>query len=125
MAVPMSRRDFSALTAGLVAGAAAPEAAADDTTKAALPTAIAAPIQAPFERDYPPPAFQPGWKKPQINRLLVQDFIVFAHGDLAMAKRLLEKEPALVNATFDWGKGDWESGLGGASNMGRREPGAG
>ena len=30
-------------------------------------------------------------------------------------------EPALLNATIDWGNGDWESGLGGASHMGRRD----
>jgi hypothetical protein len=46
---------------------------------------------------------------------------VFAHSDLVMAKKLLDKEPALINATIDWGAGDWESGLGGASHMGRRD----
>src|SRR5207253_8775822 len=34
---------------------------------------------------------------------------------------LLAKEPALLNATMDWGGGDWETGLGGASHMGRRD----
>ena len=38
-----------------------------------------------------------------------------------MMKKLLEKEPALLNATMDWGGGDWETGLGGASHMGRRD----
>ena len=38
-----------------------------------------------------------------------------------MVKKLLEKEPALLNATMDWGGGDWETGLGGASHMGRRD----
>jgi hypothetical protein len=38
-----------------------------------------------------------------------------------MTKKLLEKEPALLNATMDWGAGDWETGLGGASHMGRRD----
>src|SRR5947199_4445135 len=38
-----------------------------------------------------------------------------------MTRRLLEKEPALLNATMDWGAGDWETGLGGASHMGRRD----
>src|SRR5205807_3056783 len=79
------------------------------------------PIEAPFERDYPPPTFKPGWKKPQINRLLVQDFVIFAHSDLDMTKKMLGKEPALINSFMDWGAGDWESGLGGASHMGRRD----
>ena len=52
---------------------------------------------------------------------MVQDFVIYAHSDLDMVKKLLEKEPALLNATVDWGKGDWESGLGGASHMGRAD----
>jgi hypothetical protein len=79
------------------------------------------PVEAPFERDYAAPSFKPSWKKPQINRLLVQDFVIFAHSDLAMVKSLLAKEPALVNATMDWGGGDWETGLGGAAHMGRKD----
>ena len=77
--------------------------------------------EAAFERDYPPPGFSPQWRKPQINRLLVQDFVVFAHMDLEMVKKLLDKEPALVNAFMDWGGGDWESALGAAAHMGNRD----
>lgn len=79
------------------------------------------PVEAPFQRDYPAPGFKPGWKKPQINRQLAQDYIIYAHSDLEMVKKLLEKEPGLLNATMDWGNGDWETGLGGASHMGRRD----
>jgi hypothetical protein len=38
-----------------------------------------------------------------------------------MVKKLLDKEPLLLNASMDWGGGDWETGLGGASHMGRRD----
>src|SRR5205814_8851372 len=38
-----------------------------------------------------------------------------------MGTMLLGKEPARRNATMDWGGADWESGLGGASHMGRRD----
>ncbi len=79
----------------------------------------AGPVEAPFERDYPAPGFKPSWKKPQLNRQLVQDFVIFAHSELEQVRQLLEREPALINATIDWGAGDWESGLGGASHMGR------
>jgi hypothetical protein len=79
------------------------------------------PIEAPFKQDYAPPKFKPGWKKPQINRQLAQDFIIYAHSDLEMVKRLLDKEPALLNAAMDWGGGDWETALGGASHMGNEE----
>jgi hypothetical protein len=75
----------------------------------------------PFERDYDAPSFKPSWKKSQINRLLAQDFIIFAHSDLEMTKKLLEREPGLINASIDWGAGDWETALGGASHMGRHD----
>ena len=38
-----------------------------------------------------------------------------------MVKKLLEKQPALLNGTMDWGAGDWESGLNGAAHMGRHD----
>jgi hypothetical protein len=120
MSDPISRRTFTALTSAFVLGSAADRAAADEKPKAE-PAAPAGPTEAAFERDYPVPGFKPSWKKPQINRLLVQDFVIFAHSDLPKTKQLLEKEPALINATMDWGAGDWESGLGGASHMGRRD----
>src|SRR5437870_4667424 len=109
----ITRRSFTALSAGALLGAATVASADDDKPPA--------PVEAPFERDYPAPGFKPGWKKQQINRLFVQDFVIYAHSDLGMVKKLLEKEPALLNATMDWGGGDWETGLGGASHMGRRD----
>ncbi len=118
---PITRRSFSTLTAGVVLGSATSLTAGDEKQKAELPKAAAVAVEAPFTRDYAPPGFKPSWKKPQINRLLVQDFVIYAHSELDMVKKLLAKEPALLNATMDWGQGDWESGLGGASHMGRRD----
>jgi hypothetical protein len=51
----------------------------------------------------------------------VQSFVAKAHGDLDGVRALLEEEPALVNATWDWGGGDWETALGAAAHMGRRD----
>lgn len=121
MADSISRRSFAGMAAGLVLGSGATLAAADDPAKPAASAAPPRPAEAPFERDYAPPGFNPSWKKPQINRLFVQDFVIYAHSDLDMVKKLLEKEPALINATMDWGAGDWETGLGGASHMGRHD----
>jgi hypothetical protein len=108
------RRAFAAAAAGLAL-------AADDKPKDEKPKPAAGPTEAAFTRDYDAPKFKPSWKRPQINRQLVQDFVIYAHSDLPMTKRLLEKEPMLINAFMDWGGGDWESGLGGASHMGRRD----
>lgn len=115
MSKRMSRRTFAALTAGLVAGESLRGAEAEK------PRAARGPVEAPFTRDYPAPKLVPAWKRPQINRQLVQDFVIYAHMDLEMVKKLLEKESGLLNATMDWGGGDWESGLGAASHMGRRD----
>jgi hypothetical protein len=52
---------------------------------------------------------------------LVNEFVLKAHGDLGVVKQLLEQEPALLNATWDWGGGDWETALGAASHVGRRD----
>jgi len=79
------------------------------------------PVEAAFERDYEAPSFKPSWKKAQINRMLAQDFVIYAHSDLEMVKKLLDREPGLVNASIDWGAGDWETALGGASHMGKKE----
>jgi len=118
MSQPITRRHFTSLSSGLVLGSATAQATAEDKTGS---VAIPRPVETAFERDYPAPDFKPSWKKPQINRLLVQDFVIYAHSDLDMVQKLLEKQPALLNATMDWGGGDWETGLGGASHMGRRD----
>lgn len=57
--------------------------------------------------------------KPALSASLVQEFVGNAHGDLDRVKQLLAQEPGLINATWDWGGGDFESGLGAAAHMGR------
>ena len=52
---------------------------------------------------------------------LVHDFVANAHGDLEAVRDALADEPALANASWDWGGGDWETGLGAAAHMGRRD----
>ena len=59
--------------------------------------------------------------KPRIDPDLVKDFVNNAHGDLTRIRDLLAREPALINAAWDWGDGDWETGLGAAAHMGRRD----
>ena len=81
----------------------------------------AGPVEADFIRDYEPPKFKPKWKNKQINRQMVSDFVIYAHSSLEMVKKLYDREPGLLNATMDWGNGDWEDALGGASHMGRKD----
>ena len=56
-----------------------------------------------------------------IDAELVAEFVLMAHGDLGVVKQLLEREPAIVNAAWDWGGGDWETALGAAAHVGRRD----
>jgi hypothetical protein len=60
-------------------------------------------------------------KLPPIDKELVAEFVLKAHGDLDFVKRAVEREPAIVNAAWDWGGGDWETGLGAAAHVGRRD----
>ncbi len=58
---------------------------------------------------------------PAIDPELVHSFVANAHGDLDVVRELLGREPGLLNAAWDWGGGDWETGLGAAAHMGRRD----
>ena len=43
-----------------------------------------------------------------------------AHFDLKRVEQLVEAQPSLARAAWDWGFGDWETALGAASHMGNR-----
>jgi hypothetical protein len=55
---------------------------------------------------------------PRLDDDLVREFVVAGHANLEKVKEMLAQQPALLNATWDWGAGDWETALGGASHMG-------
>jgi hypothetical protein len=58
---------------------------------------------------------------PALDPEQVKAFVAKAHDDLEYVREALEDEPALVNAAWDWGGGDWETALGAAAHMGRRQ----
>lgn len=58
---------------------------------------------------------------PQLERARVKRFVIAGHGNLAAVKKMLGEDPTLINSTIDWGNGDFETALGGASHMGRRD----
>lgn len=58
---------------------------------------------------------------PPLDPELVKDFVRSAHGKLDRVEALVADHPTLVNAVWDWGGGDWESGLGAAAHTGRRD----
>ena len=60
-------------------------------------------------------------KGPPLEGAQVKEFVGAAHGNLGKTQEMFTAQPALLNATWDWGGGDFETGLGGASHMGNRE----
>jgi hypothetical protein len=70
-----------------------------------------------------PPAAQTSMpeRPPRLDPDLVREFVIAGHADLARTRELLDQHPTLINATWDWGAGDWETALGGASHMGHQE----
>lgn len=119
------RRFAAAATSGLVVAGSSVMLGAQEVSSANQETQETekpkGPTEAPFERDYEAPSFKPSWKNQQINRTMAQDFVIYAHSDLDKVKMLYDREPGLLNATLDWGSGDWETALGGASHMGRKD----
>ncbi|MFO0088470.1 MAG: hypothetical protein ACK52L_21590, partial [Pirellula sp.] len=59
--------------------------------------------------------------KEQNNRTMAQYFLIYANSSLEITTKLLDRAPGLLNAEFDWGGGDWETALGGASHMGKKD----
>lgn len=58
---------------------------------------------------------------PQHDPQRVQAVVGASHGNLERVRALVDEQPALAKASWDWGFGDWETALGAASHTGRRE----
>jgi len=58
---------------------------------------------------------------PPLPTELVRAFVGAGHGDLDKVKAMLAENPTLLNATYDWKNGDFESAIGGAGHMGRAD----
>lgn len=51
----------------------------------------------------------------------VKEFVRLGHFDLPGATQMLTEMPSILHSTYDWGGGDFETALGGASHMGRKD----
>lgn len=88
----------------------------------AAATAFAGPrlfAQSPTPSNSPGPTAVAPDRAPPIESELVKQFVAAGHSQLDKVKEMLAAQPALINATWDWGGGDFETALGGASHMGR------
>ena len=52
---------------------------------------------------------------------VVREVVLRSHFDYDTVHELVTPRPALAKTSWDWGFGDWESALGAASHMGRRD----
>lgn len=52
---------------------------------------------------------------------VVREVVTVAHGNMKRLRELVDRRPTLALATWDWGFGDWETALGGASHTGNRD----
>lgn len=91
-----------------------------------LSTTAASAVSAGLTLALPPEIFsqsaaQVPPRPPRLDLGIVEAFVRAGHVDLDRTKALLAQEPGLLNATWDWGGGDWETALGGAGHMGRKD----
>jgi hypothetical protein len=60
-------------------------------------------------------------KPPALKPEMVKDFVIAGHGNLETTKQMLEQEPGLLNACWDWGGGDFETAIEGAGHVGSKD----
>lgn len=58
---------------------------------------------------------------PAIAEEIVAEVVGVSHFNLDRLKELVNKRPELARATWDWGFGDWETAIGAASHVGRKD----
>jgi hypothetical protein len=59
-------------------------------------------------------------KPPAINAEIVKEFVIAGHGNLEKVKQMLAETPGLLNASWDWGGGDFETAIEGAGHVGNK-----
>src|SRR5690348_10364208 len=58
---------------------------------------------------------------PAIKLDVASEVVGVSHFDLNKLKSLVDARPELAKAEWDWGFGDWESAIGAASHVGRKD----
>ena len=61
------------------------------------------------------------YRYPSMDDNMVSGIVGASHGNFDKVKELVSKRPELAGASWDWGFGDWETALGAASHVGRRD----
>jgi len=61
------------------------------------------------------------YRYPSMNDNMVSTIVGASHGNFDKVKELVGQRPELAGASWDWGFGDWETAIGAASHVGRRD----
>ena len=61
------------------------------------------------------------YRYPSMNDEMVSSIVGASHGNFDKVKEMVTARPELAGASWDWGFGDWETALGAASHVGRRD----
>jgi hypothetical protein len=60
-------------------------------------------------------------KPAQLKQETVKEFVGVCHRDLAKVKEMLENDHLLLHVSYDWGGGDFESGIEAAGHVGNKD----
>lgn len=73
----------------------------------------------------PPPLLKAQNQEPerpaQIKLEIVKEFVGVSHGKFDRMKEMLENDHLLLHVSYDWGGGDYESGIEAAGHVGNKE----
>jgi hypothetical protein len=61
------------------------------------------------------------YRYPSMDDAMVSGIVGASHGNFDKVKELVNARTELAGAAWDWGFGDWETALGAASHVGRRD----
>ena len=65
---------------------------------------------------------KPKQEKPApLSLEIVKEFVTVAHGKFDRVKEMLEENHLLLHVSYDWGGGDYESGIEAAGHVGNKE----
>ena len=108
MTPDLTRRKLLLATPSVALGTWLLDPAAGAAAQGSAPSTLASPA-APVPAGYPT-------QEPALAR----EIVGVSHFNFERVRQLVEAQPELARAAYDWGFGDWETALGAASHMGQR-----
>ncbi|MEP1094788.1 MAG: hypothetical protein ABJG78_06735 [Cyclobacteriaceae bacterium] len=67
------------------------------------------------------PIISIGQDRDNINMEDIKEFVTVGHSNFERTKEIVEAKPLILNCTYQWKRGDFETAVGGACHLGNRE----